>query len=112
MHEPPSIYQRVLLRRRPPGSVARRPGIRWPAADRRRNHHHGHATAVRRTFEGIALARLSAGAQAVSPLADLASEHPLVLLPLEDGIALKTSAGHQIVAAGHLLLLPRKGDWS
>lgn len=74
--------------------------------------HHGHATAVRRTLEGIALARLSAGAQAVSPLADLASEHPLVLLPLEDGIALKTSAGHQIVAVGHLLLLPRKGDWS
>jgi acetamidase/formamidase/AraC-like DNA-binding protein len=74
--------------------------------------HHGHATAVRRTFEGIALARLSAGAQAISPLADLASEHPLVLLPLEDGIALKTSAGHQIVAVGHLLLLPRKGDWS
>jgi acetamidase/formamidase/AraC-like DNA-binding protein len=74
--------------------------------------HHGHATAVRRTFEGIALAKLSAGAQAISPLSDLASDHPLVLLPLEDGVALKTAAGHQIVAAGHLLLLPRKGDWS
>jgi acetamidase/formamidase/AraC-like DNA-binding protein len=74
--------------------------------------HHGHATALRRTFEGIALAKLSAGAQAISPLSDLASDHPLVLLPLEDGVALKTAAGHQIVAAGHLLLLPRKGDWS
>ncbi|WP_092149615.1 acetamidase/formamidase family protein [Bradyrhizobium sp. NFR13] len=74
--------------------------------------HHGHATAVRRTFEGIALAKLSAGAQAISPLSDLASDHPLVLLPLEDGVGLKTVAGHQIVAAGHLLLLPRKGDWS
>ncbi|WP_441240732.1 acetamidase/formamidase family protein [Tardiphaga sp. 768_D3_N2_1] len=74
--------------------------------------HHGHATAVRRTFEGIALAKLSAGAQAISPLSDLASDHPLVLLPLEDGVALKTAAGHQIVAAGHLLLLPRKGGWS
>jgi hypothetical protein len=49
--------------------------------------HHGHATAVRRTFEGIALAKLSAGAQAISPLSDLASDHPLVLLPLEDGVA-------------------------
>ncbi|KZD22159.1 acetamidase/formamidase family protein [Tardiphaga robiniae] len=74
--------------------------------------HHGHATAVRRTFEGIALAKLSAGAQAISPLSDLASDHPLVLLPLEDGVGLKTVAGHQIVAVGHLLLLPRKGDWS
>ncbi|MGM4895870.1 acetamidase/formamidase family protein [Tardiphaga sp. 709] len=74
--------------------------------------HHGHATAVRRTFEGIALAKLSAGAQAISPLSDLASDHPLVLLPLEDGVALKTAAGHQIVAVGHLLLLPRKGYWS
>lgn len=74
--------------------------------------HRGHATAVRRTFEGIALARLSAGTQAVSPLADLAGDHPLVLLPIDDGVALRTSAGHQIVAVGHLLLLPRKGDWS
>jgi acetamidase/formamidase/AraC-like DNA-binding protein len=74
--------------------------------------HCGHATAVRRSFEGVVLARLSAGAQAVSPLSDLASDHPVVLLPIEDGVVLKTSAGHQIIAAGHLLLLPRKGSWS
>jgi acetamidase/formamidase/AraC-like DNA-binding protein len=74
--------------------------------------HHGHATAVHRAFEGIALARLSAGAQAISAAPDAAGDQPLVVLPLEDGVVLKTAGGHQIVAAGHLLLLPRNGDWS
>jgi acetamidase/formamidase/AraC-like DNA-binding protein len=74
--------------------------------------HAGHATAVRRGIEGIALAKLSAGPQVVSAASDIACDHPLVLLPTEDGIVLKTAAGHQIVSVGHLLLLPRKGDWS
>lgn len=74
--------------------------------------HAGHATAVRRSFQGVTLARLSAGPQAVSASVDRASDHPLVLLPLEDNVALKTGAGHQIVAAGHLILLPSVGDWS
>ena len=43
---------------------------------------------------------------------DLADDVPIVLLPLEDGVTLRTSTGHQIVSVGHLLLLPRKGDWS
>jgi acetamidase/formamidase/AraC-like DNA-binding protein len=72
----------------------------------------GHATAVLRSFEGTALAKLSAAPQVVSPLSGLAADHPLVLLPTEDGVALKTSRGHQIVSVGHLLLLPRRGDWS
>ncbi|PDT78282.1 acetamidase/formamidase family protein [Bradyrhizobium sp. C9] len=74
--------------------------------------HAGHAIAMRRSFQGVTLARLSAGPQSVSPRIDAAADHPLALLPLEDGVALKTAAGYQIVAARHLLLLPRDGDWS
>src|ERR1700709_2862979 len=72
----------------------------------------GHATASRRHAEGVVLARLAAGSQAVSPLPHLPDDVPLVLLPLDDGVTLRTSAGHQIISAGQLLLLPRKGDWS
>jgi acetamidase/formamidase/AraC-like DNA-binding protein len=74
--------------------------------------HTGHATASRRNAEGVALARLAAGPQAVSPLPHPADDVPIVLLPTDDGVTLKTSAGHQIISVGHLLLLPRKGDWS
>ena len=74
--------------------------------------HAGHATAVRRNFQGVTLAKLSAGPQAVSAVSDRASDHLLVLLSVDDNVALKTVAGHQIVAAGHLILLPRTGDWS
>lgn len=72
----------------------------------------GHATASRRNAEGIVLARLAAGSQAVSPLSHVADDVPIVLLPVEDGVTLRTHAGHQIIANGHLILLPRKGDWS
>jgi hypothetical protein len=72
----------------------------------------GHATASRRNADGVALARLSAGSQAVSPLPNLAGGMPIVMLPLEDGVALRTSVGHQIISVGQLLLLPRKSDWS
>ena len=72
----------------------------------------GYATASRRHAEGVMLGKLSAGAQAVSPLRDQADGPPLLLMPIEDGVALRTAAGHQIVSAGQLLLLPRKGDWS
>jgi len=72
----------------------------------------GHATASRRNAEGVVLARLAAGSQIVSPLPHLADDVPIVLLPVEDGVTLRTAAGHQIVSIGHLLLLPRKGDWS
>ena len=74
--------------------------------------HTGHATASRRTAEGVVLARLAAGPQAVSPVSRLADDMPIVLLPIEDGVTLRTASGHQIVSTGHLLLLPRKGDWS
>src|SRR6202022_3996584 len=74
--------------------------------------HTGHATASRRNAEGIVLARLAAGPKAVSPLRHLADDVPIVLLPGEDGITLRTASGHQIISVGQLLLLPRKGDWS
>jgi AraC-like DNA-binding protein len=74
--------------------------------------HTGHATASRRNAEGIVLARLAAGSQAVSPLSHVADDVPIVLLPTEDGVTLRTAAGHQIISNGYLILLPRKGDWS
>src|ERR1700737_4798708 len=74
--------------------------------------HTGHATPARRTPGGIVRARLAAGPKAVSPLRHLADDVPIVLLPGEDGITLRTASGHQIISVGQLLLLPRKGDWS
>jgi len=74
--------------------------------------HTGHATASRRSAEGVVLARLAAGSQAVSALPHLAGELPMMLLPGEEGVTLRTTAGHQIISMGHLLLLPRSGDWS
>jgi acetamidase/formamidase/AraC-like DNA-binding protein len=74
--------------------------------------HTGHATASRRSAEGVVLARLTAGSQAVSPLPHLAGEMPIMLLPGEEGVTLRTTAGHQIISMGHLLLLPRSGDWN
>jgi hypothetical protein len=72
----------------------------------------GHATASRRTADGVVMAKLAAGSQAISPLQNLADDLPIVLLPIEDGVSLRTARGHQIIPTGHLLLLPRKGDWS
>jgi acetamidase/formamidase/AraC-like DNA-binding protein len=74
--------------------------------------HTGHAAASRRHAEGVVLARLAAGSQAVSPFPHLADDVPIVLLPVEDGVTLRTATGHQIISTGQLLLLPRKGDWS
>src|SRR5665647_2059417 len=74
--------------------------------------HTGHATASRRNADGVVLARLAAGSQAVSPLAHPACDMPIMLLPTEDGVTLRTATGHQIISIGHLLLLPRRGDWS
>jgi acetamidase/formamidase/AraC-like DNA-binding protein len=74
--------------------------------------HAGHATATRRNAEGVVLAKLAAGSQVVSPLPHRADDVPIVLLPMEDGVTLRTATGHQIISTGQLLLLPRKGDWS
>jgi acetamidase/formamidase/AraC-like DNA-binding protein len=72
----------------------------------------GHATASRRNAEGVVLARLAAGPQTVSPLSQLVDDMPILLLPIEDGVTLRTATGHQIISTGQLLLLPRKGAWS
>jgi acetamidase/formamidase/AraC-like DNA-binding protein len=74
--------------------------------------HSSHATASRRHAEGVVLLRLAAGSQAVLPLRQRAEDVPIVLLAGEDGVLLKSAAGHRIVSSGQLLLLPRKGDWS
>src|SRR4051812_14774333 len=74
--------------------------------------HTGHATASHRKAEGIVLARLAAGSQTISALPHYADDMPIVLLPTDEGLALRTSAGHQIISAGKILLLPRKSEWS
>jgi acetamidase/formamidase/AraC-like DNA-binding protein len=72
----------------------------------------GHATASHRNAVGVALTKISAGSQGVSPLPQSGDGLPIALLPTEDGVVLRQGASHRIVAAGHLLLLPRSGDWS
>src|SRR6266700_6581090 len=72
----------------------------------------GHATASHRNTVGVALTRIAAGSQGVAPLSRSADGLPIALLPIEDGVMLREGGGHRIVPAGHLLLLPRCGDWS
>jgi acetamidase/formamidase/AraC-like DNA-binding protein len=72
----------------------------------------GHATASHRSTSGVALTRISAGAQGVAALPHPNEDVPIALLSMEDGVVLRSGTGHRIVPAGHLLLLPRCGDWS
>ena len=72
----------------------------------------GHATASHRSAAGVALTRIAAGSQTIAPLPQPNEHLPIVLLSMEDGVMLRSGAGHRIVPAGHLLLLPRYGDWS
>src|ERR1700742_2627901 len=72
----------------------------------------GHATASRRSAKGVTLLKLTAGAQGIAPLAGGNDDAlPIAVLPTEDGVVLH-SGGHQIIPAGHLLILPPHGDWS
>ena len=72
----------------------------------------GHATASRRSTKGVTLVKLAAGSQGLAPLAAGGDDAlPIALLPIEDGVVLR-SGGHQIVPAGHLLMLPPHGDWT
>jgi acetamidase/formamidase/AraC-like DNA-binding protein len=72
----------------------------------------GHATASRRSAKGITLVRLAAGAQGLAPVTGGSDDAlPLALLPNEDGVVLR-HRGHQIIPAGHLLMLPPHGDWT
>jgi acetamidase/formamidase/AraC-like DNA-binding protein len=72
----------------------------------------GHATASHRHAKGVALTRLSAGAQAISLQTPSHEDPPIALMALEDGVVLRSGGAHRIVPVGHLLLLPRSGDWS
>ena len=72
----------------------------------------GHATATHRNTMGVALTRIAAGSQGVAPLPQSGEGPPIALLPIEDGVMLRQGASHRIVPVGHLLLLPRHGDWS
>ena len=87
------------------GAVGLQPASSGPFYD-------GHATASHRNATGLALTRISAGSQVVSPLPQSGDGLPIVLLPIEDGVVLREGSSHRIVPVGHLLLLPRGGDWS
>jgi acetamidase/formamidase/AraC-like DNA-binding protein len=71
-----------------------------------------HATASHRTAAGVALTRVAAGSQGIAPLPQSGEGTPIALLPIEDGVMLRQGASHRIVPVGHLLVLPRQGDWS
>ncbi|UCF51807.1 MAG: helix-turn-helix domain-containing protein, partial [Bradyrhizobium sp.] len=72
----------------------------------------GHATASHRHAAGVALTRMAAGAQTIAPLSQSIEDLPIALMPVEDGMVLRSAGGHRIVPIGHLVLLPRSGDWS
>ncbi|NPV25440.1 acetamidase/formamidase family protein [Bradyrhizobium aeschynomenes] len=72
----------------------------------------GHATASHRHAPGIALSRLAAGAQIVAAVPQAQEDLPIALLAIEDGAVLRSGGSHRIVPSGHLMLLPRGGDWS
>jgi acetamidase/formamidase/AraC-like DNA-binding protein len=72
----------------------------------------GHATASHRNAVGVALSRISAGAQGIAPLPQSGDGLPIALLPIEDGVVLRQGLSHHIVPVGRLLLLPRGGDWN
>jgi acetamidase/formamidase/AraC-like DNA-binding protein len=74
--------------------------------------HDGHATASLRSTPGVALTRLAAGPQIIAARPQPQDDLPIALLPVEDGALLRSTDGHRIIPAGHLLLLPRNGDWS
>ena len=64
------------------------------------------------TPSGVALTKISAGSQGVAPLAPSVDGLPIAVLPIEDGVVLRQGASHRIIPVGHLLLLPRNGDWN
>src|ERR1700761_1033462 len=72
----------------------------------------GHATASRRSAKGITLVKLAAGSQGIAPLSGAGDDAlPIALLPTEEGVVLH-HGGHQIIPAGHLLVLAPHGNWS
>ncbi len=70
----------------------------------------GHATAVYHVADGVAVARFAAGPQVLSSL-KTGADLPMILLPIEDGLVLKTGDDHHIVPVGHFVMLPRNDDW-
>ena len=72
--------------------------------------HYGHATALHRQSAGVVLARLSAGSQTLSAI-KRSADLPLIVVPLEDGMVLRSAGTHHIVPVEHVAVLPRAEDW-
>jgi acetamidase/formamidase/AraC-like DNA-binding protein len=71
----------------------------------------GHAIAARRSSpDGVAVARLTAAAQILSPLSQRA-DIPLVLLASDDAVLTRDCGTRQSVAAGKIAVLPRQSAW-
>ncbi|MGC2774803.1 MAG: acetamidase/formamidase family protein [Bradyrhizobium sp.] len=101
--ERPEAWRDVL------GAVGLQPAAKTSFYD---GHYDGHATASHRHAPGVALSRLSAGSQVVAAVPQTHEDLPIALLAIEDGAVLRSGDSHRIVPAGHLMLLPRTGDWS
>jgi acetamidase/formamidase/AraC-like DNA-binding protein len=97
--ERPEAWRDVL------NAVGLQPAAKAPFYD-------GHATASHRNAPGIALSRLAAGSQIVTAVPQAHEDLPIALLAIEDGAVLRSGDSHRIVPSGHLMLLPRSGDWS
>ncbi len=72
--------------------------------------HYGHATALHRQSGGVVLARLTAGSQTLSAI-KRSADLPLIVVPLEDGMVLRSAGAHRIVPVEHVAVLPRTEDW-
>src|SRR3984885_15254270 len=73
--------------------------------------HGEHATALSRAaLDGVGLMRFAAAPQVFSARPRRA-ELPIILLPTEDGAVLNAGGSPQNVAAGRVILLPRRCGW-
>ena len=73
--------------------------------------HYGHATALYRRGGSVVLARLTAGSQILSAI-KRPTDVPLIVVPLEDGLVLRSGGTHHIVPVEHVAVLPRTEDWT
>ena len=70
-----------------------------------------HASALLHgSAEGVVVARMSAGPQALTPLPQR-PDLPLLLVPLDDNTMLEAAGSRQPVAARDLVVLPRQDRW-
>jgi len=68
------------------------------------------ATSLQRSADGVVVARFAASPQVLVSSRSCA-DLPIMLLPLSDGCSIKSNDMRQVIPAGHIVFLPRSGDW-